>query len=365
MASERTNEPEKLDMKRFFSEALAMAEVAVFGFDSAGRVAVVNSKGETLTGYAAAELLGTDPFPRLFGQRAEVIKRCWFAAKLGTPVKMDASLRTRFDKERAVRWHVAPYLARSSPSPALVVVGLERPGVREQEPDTPVRRRLATAGVLAAGLAHEIRNPLNGASLHLSVLERALSRIPDLPVSAAEAIAVLRAETKRLSALVTDFLEVARPHQLALQMCDLNEIVRGAAAVLEREFEERAITLNLETPSKAVLVALDAEHMKRALINLIRNALEATGNRGRIVLRVRDLPDSHEVDVEDNGAGIVDPNAPIFDAFYTTKERGTGLGLSIVQRVMSDHGGDVVYHCEPGRTVFTLHLAAESAGGGR
>ena len=212
-----------------------MAEVAVFGFDSAGRVAVVNGKGETLTGYAAAELLGTDPFPRLFGQRAEVIKRCWFAAKVGTPVKMDASLRTRFDKERAVRWHVAPYLARSSPSPALVVVGLERPGVREQEPDAPVRKRLATAGVLAAGLAHEIRNPLNGASLHLSVLERALSRIPDLPVSAAEAIAVLRAETKRLSALVTDFLEVARPHQLALRMCDLNEIVRGAAALLERE----------------------------------------------------------------------------------------------------------------------------------
>ncbi len=364
MAFEPTYEPEKLDIDRFFSDALAMADVAVFGFDSAGCVAVVNDKGATLTGYDAAELLGTDPFPRLFGQRADRVKRSWFAAKAGTPVKMDAPIRTRFDAERAVRWHVAPYLARGSPSPTLVVVGLEPLHIPEQEPIAPARKRLATAGVLAAGLAHEIRNPLNGASLHLSVLERALSRVPNLPASAAEAIAVLRGETKRLSALVTDFLEVARPHQLSLRTCDLNEIVRGAAALLAREFEERAATLGLETPSNPVLAELDAEHIKRALINLIRNALEATGNRGRVVLRVRQLPDWYEIDVEDNGAGIADQNAPIFDAFYTTKDRGTGLGLSIVQRVMSDHGGDVGYRCEPGRTVFTLQLPAESGGGG-
>jgi PAS domain S-box-containing protein len=360
MATEPPGEPERPDMRRVFSQALAMAEVAVFGFDSAGRLAVVNTKGETLTGYGAAELLGTDPFPRLFGDRADAVRRRWFAASEAAPVTMDAPLRTRGRAETAVRWHVASHLPGSGESPALVVVGLERTRFRDLEPKTSTNKGPGT-GVLAAGLAHEIRNPLNGASLHLSVLERALSRVPNLPAAAAEAITVLRSETKRLSALVTDFLDVARPRQLARDTCDVNEIVRGTAALLEREIDERAILLSLEPSPEPALAELDAEHIKRALLNLLRNAVEATGKGGRVTLRSRHMPDRVEIDVEDNGAGIADPEAPIFDAFYTTKERGTGLGLSIVQRVVSDHGGEVFYKSEPGRTVFTIRLPIGSA----
>jgi PAS domain S-box-containing protein len=356
MASDLPREPEKLDMKRLLSEALAMAEVAVFGFDSTGRLALVNTRGEKLTGYSSGELLGTDPLPRLFGDKAELVRRRWFAAKEGAPVKMEVALRTRGDAMRVVRWRVGSHIPSSGAPAALVVVGMERTRLRDLDVRSPAKTRPTAAGVLAAGLAHEIRNPLNGASLHLSVLERALSRVPDLPLAAAEAITVLRAETTRLSALVTEFLEVAYPRKLSRRMCDLNEIVRQAAALLEREIEGRTVRLSIESSPKPALVDLDPEHVRGALANLLRNALEATGKDGRVVLRTRHSTDCAEIDVEDNGVGIADPNAPIFDAFYTTKERGTGLGLSIVQRVVSDHGGEIAYRSEPGRTVFTVRL---------
>jgi signal transduction histidine kinase len=221
-------------------------------------------------------------------------------------------------------------------------------------------RPLATAGMLAAGLAHEIRNPLNGVSLHLSVLERALAGTPNVPSAAADAIAVLRTETKRLSVLVTDFLEVARPRQLVRVECDLNEIARGVAALQELELEGRAITLRLEPSPEPAVAELDVERIKKALVNLLHNAVEATGGHGSVVLRVRRTPSHAEFDVEDDGAGFAALHAPIFDAFYTTKERGTGLGLSIVQRVVSDHGGEVVYTTQPGRTVFTVRLPIRS-----
>ena len=269
---------------------------------------------------------------------------------------MVAPLRTRGNEERNVRWHVASHLPEDARSPALVVVGLESCELDQRMPE-----RLATTGVLAAGLAHEIRNPLNGASLHLSVLERALSRLPNVPPAAAEAVTVLRTETKRLSALVTDFLEVANPRQLACRMCDLNQIAHAAAAALEREPDARAVTLAFEPWPEPVLMQLDAELIAQSFINLLRNAADAAGARGRVTLRVRRTPDRAEIEVEDDGAGIADPNAPIFDAFYTTKKRGTGLGLSIVQRAVADHGGEVVYKSRAGCTVFTVRLPFEPA----
>jgi signal transduction histidine kinase len=106
---------------------------------------------------------------------------------------------------------------------------------------------------------------------------------------------------------------------------------------------------------------VDGERIKQVLVNLVRNAVEAVKDGGQVNLRVRRLPRDVEVDVADDGPGIPNPDAPIFDAFYTTKDRGTGLGLSIVQRIVSDHGGDVSFTSAPGATTFTVRLPARPA----
>jgi signal transduction histidine kinase len=107
-----------------------------------------------------------------------------------------------------------------------------------------------------------------------------------------------------------------------------------------------------------VSVQIDEERIKQVVLNLVRNAIEATGRGGRIELRVRSEAGGVFIEVEDDGPGIPSSDAPIFEPFYTTKESGTGLGLSIVHRIISDHGGTIGLESRPGRTVFTLSLPA-------
>ena len=211
-------------------------------------------------------------------------------------------------------------------------------------------------GALAAGLAHQIRNPLNGASLHLSVSERALPNDTARFDEARAAARVVRAELRRLSELVTRFLDVACPPPLVRAEGDLNVLVEAVRLLLAPEAKNRGIALRVEESPLPASCAFDSERITHVLLRLARNALEAVGERGEIVLRVRRTVHAFELDVQDDGAGLFDTKAPIFDAFYTTKERGTGLGLSLVRRIVHYHGGNVLFTRQRGHTLFTVRL---------
>ena len=344
-------------------DALDEANVVVLCFDSSARLLVANRKAEELTGYALDELADGDAFEMLFGDRASAVRARWLTASSDRQVEMDADLRTRAGKTRSLRWYAT---ARQAPAggTSVVVVGVDVTSDREHERRARQNERLAATEALAAGLAHEIRNPINGASLHLSVLDRSLARSPDVPAAAREATDVLRGEIKRLSALVTGFLEIARPRPLARVVGDANEIARSVGALLAPEAEAQNKILTIEPFPLPATAQLDMERAKQVLVNLVRNGLDAVGEGGRVVVRVRRLPHHIEIDVADDGRGVADPAAPIFDAFYTTKERGTGLGLSIVHRIVTDHGGDVRFESRPGSTVFTVRIPAAAGADG-
>lgn len=350
--------------RRDLSDALEAADVVVLWFDRSARLCSANRKAELLTGYAFDELAAANVFEVLFGDQAAPIKARWLAASDGHPLEMEAELRTRSGKTKTLRWHATAHHTEKDDDGSVVVVGVDMTKERELERRARQNERLAAAGALAAGLAHEIRNPLNGASLHLSVLDRSLARSPDVPPLAREATDVLRAEIKRLSGLVTGFLEVARPRPLARAAVDVNDLARSVAALLALEAEAQHKTLAIEPCPLPATAELDIERVKQVMINLVRNGLDAVGEGGRVVVRVRRLPHHVEIDVEDDGRGIPDPAAPIFDAFYTTKERGTGLGLSIVHRIATDHGGDVRFDSRPGSTVFTVRIPADAGAEG-
>ncbi len=352
-------------LQRFFGDALDVAEVLVLGFGVGSRLVFANRKVEQLTGYASDELAEGDLFERLFGDRALAVRARWTSATTGALVETDTELRTRAGKTRTVRWHASSRVPNppADEAPSLVVVGVDVTHERELERQARQNERLAAAGALAAGLAHEIRNPLNGATLHLEVLDRTFARNPGLVTGPArEAIDVLHAEIKRLSTLVTDFLEVARPKPVVRVDCDVNEIARAIEGLLKPEAQARQVALVLEPFALPASARLDVERTKQVLVNLVRNAIEAVSERGHVTIRVRRLPREVEIDVVDDGPGIPDDGAAIFDAFYTTKERGTGLGLSIVHRIVSDHGGRVSFVSEPGCTVFTVAFPADAVG---
>jgi PAS domain S-box-containing protein len=349
------------DRKRLLEDVQQAAGVVLLGLDAAGRVVIANPKAEQLTGYARDEMAELDIFELLFGDRASSVRASLLAAARGEPVELEAEARTRSGKTRTLRWHAAAHRASDQLAPTIVVVGVDVTKERELEKRARQNERLATTGALAAGLAHEIRNPLNGASLHLSVIERGLSRTAEVPAEMREATDVLRAEIWRLGRLVSDFLEVGRPRPLVRAECDLNELARATRTLLSPEAEARRVSLVVQPFPFPVVVEVDVERTKQVLVNLVRNSLDAVKEGGLVSIGVRRLPEHVEIDVTDDGPGVTDPHAPIFDAFYTTKDKGTGLGLSIVQRIVTDHGGEVSFSSRPGSTVFTVRLPAESA----
>lgn len=230
--------------------------------------------------------------------------------------------------------------------------------LREQSLGSPERRRaerLAALGTLAAGLAHEIRNPLNAALLKLEVLERRLRQgDPAEPLALVDTI---RSELGRVAHLLSDFLAFAEPSPLSVASVRLNGLVEALAESVREAAASRGVRLELELDPALGEVELDAERFRSVLAGLVDNALEAMVDGGALWLRTH-APDAEgfaRVEVEDTGPGFP-ADAPIFDPFFTTKSSGTGLGLSIAHRVVSDHGGRIVARSEGGRTRFTVWL---------
>lgn len=344
--------------ERLYRQATETAELLMITLDERFRVLLFNTTAARVTGYASDEVTGMDAFPLLFGEEAEEVRAELLAQADGG--SLERTLITRPGQLRLVRWRVARQEHPEASGPVWLLTGIDVTEERHLERQARINERLAVAGTLAAGLAHEIRNPLNGVSLHLTVLERSLAKLGEAPESALESASILKNEVRRLTALVSDFLEVARPRPIQRKACDLNEIMSPVVGLLRPEAEGRRVELRFEPFPFEVTTSVDPERMRQAVLNLVKNALDAVADGGRVVLRVRRMVREAQVEIEDDGPGLPDPQAPIFDAFFTTKDRGTGLGLSIVHRIVADHGGSIAYESQPGRTVFTVKLPLES-----
>jgi signal transduction histidine kinase len=216
------------------------------------------------------------------------------------------------------------------------------------------RARADAASRLATGFAHELRNPLNGAQLHLALLERELAA-RGINGEIRNGLKTVDGELKRLGRLVTDFLDFVRPKPYAFVAVDLRELCTQAVA---RVPVPDGAVVRLDLPPAAVCVMADPDALAQALVNVIENAVEAipVSGGGAVGVRVHRERRAALVDVEDDGPGLASAEAPIFDAFYSTKAGGTGLGLAVAHRVVTDHGGAVDVETKPGRTRFRFRL---------
>ncbi len=214
--------------------------------------------------------------------------------------------------------------------------------------------KLASLGVLAAGVAHEIRNPLTAVKARLFTLGR---RLPEDSPARGDA-KLIGAEIDRLEKIVQDFLTFARPRDLELTRLPLRSLLEELAALLTEPLADEDKTLVLGEMVEAE-VEVDADQMKQVLINLIRNAGEAVApHTGQIVLRTLREGDRVVIEIADNGGGIPgDVQGRLFDPFFSTKSAGTGLGLSIALRIVEQHGGKLRYQTGPNSgTTFGIVL---------
>lgn len=235
-------------------------------------------------------------------------------------------------------------------------VSLERANRELRDSQAHLRRadRLSALGEIAAGLAHEIQNPLAGVK---GALEIITSRVaPGTPE--AEFADIGGKELARLEGLVSEFLAYARPHDPALRPTDVHEIVERVAALLHAQAEKKPVTLVLERPAAMPRLSIDPEQITQVIFNVVLNAIQATPPGGQIRITEFAEPGWVVIDVIDEGPGIAPEHAlRLFDPFFTTKPRGTGLGLAISQRIVAAHRGTIeALPGAPSGSVFRIRL---------
>lgn len=221
--------------------------------------------------------------------------------------------------------------------------------------------QLAAVGEMAAGLAHEIKNPLASLTGSIQMLKENLSCDPDQE----RLMQIVIREAGRLSTLVTDFLMFARPGPAKAEVIRLDKAISDIVALFASHQDYRSrIEMKLDLAG-GLYVNMDPEHFRQVLWNLLNNAAEAIESKGRILVRLFRCRKNHAcIEITDNGCGIGEETmASVFDPFFSTKARGTGLGLSIVQQVVGACGGLVNVESSPGKgTTVTIRLR-EHAGG--
>ncbi len=315
--------------------------------DRAGNITFLNRAAEQITGWRLEEVRGHPAGPRLAPFAS--------GTRRGETDFQSARGEVRLGYTRFA------LLGRDGREMGSAVIFQDLTEMRAMEERVRRSEQLAELGRVAAGLAHELRNPLASMSGSLELLRGG----GGLGEEARRLMEIVLREAGRLDQLVTRFLEWSRPAPLRREETDLARLLEETLTVFRHD--PAAARVRLEAKLGPARVACDPDQMRQVFWNLLANAAQATdGAGGRIRVSCAALASEARVVVADDGPGIEPGDLPrIFEPFFTTKREGTGLGLATVQRIVDAHGGTVGVESSPGQgTAFTVRLQAVAAGGG-
>jgi signal transduction histidine kinase len=346
-------------------------------------VALFSPRGEVIFSNAAMNALHTGPIGSLPASHPvrQIVERTLAGRKSQGPVSLSLPLKDGSEKrsaepdgsdgtERLVISHAITDAGGRFLGAMLVARNLAY--LSQVHSTLNYSRKLAALGRLMAGVAHEVKNPLNAMTIHLELLKQKLSRqlvaAGDVPLgTAAQALAagpdvtkhvdVISKEIRRLDEVVNGFLKFARPEELKLQPVRISTLISDVATTAAAEAERRGITLTADCPESLPAINADPGMLGQALLNLALNGCQAMPDGGTLKIGCRTgARRTVEVTVEDTGVGIPPEHlGRIFDLYFTTKEKGSGIGLSMVYRIVQLHDGEVEVQSTPGRgTRFRL-----------
>lgn len=341
--------------------------------DQRGIINYVNDQFCRISKYSREELIGQDH--RIINSAyhpKEFIRHLWTTIAAGQVWK--GELRNRA-KDGSIYWvdtTIVPFLSADGKPYQYVAIRHDitqrkraEEQVLQQAAELQRAAQLSFVGELAAGLAHEIKNPLAGIQGAVDILIR--RRDKNDPER--EALEGMRHEVVRIDSTVRALLDRARPRLISVKQTSLTEIVERAVALARAQIDNSLSTqIIFEPPADPITIQIDAALLEDAILNLIINAIEAVAGKGDVTVSVARSQDQAYaeseavVEVTDNGPGISEADLTrIFNPFYTTRPGGTGLGLPAVRRVARSHGGRIEVDSTPGKgSTFSIHLPINS-----
>lgn len=338
--------------KGFLEQVFEALHEGVIVLDADGLVTFINGAAQRFFGLDE-EIVGEALEQRIPGLDWESL------AKPGKTVSRD--LEVFYPDNRYLNFYLSPITSNlGGESFGWVMLVRDQTRSRAQAADELESERLNALTLLAAGVAHEIGNPLNSLDIHLQLLERKLKKLPPgdrAPLE--EHLDTSRREIQRLDTILRQFLEAIRPTSPQRERCELHDVLRDTLKLLEPELASRNIAVELDLAEGFPAMELDSTQFQQVFYNLVRNAYQAmpSGN-GRIKISTSFNDYECRISIADTGKGI-DPEqmGSLFEPYQTTKESGTGLGLLIVRRVVREHGGEIEVESEPDvGTTILIHL---------
>lgn len=315
---------------------------------------------------AACSFFGMDGAENIGRQLGEAIPGLDLRSVAHSGDVMSRDLEVFYPQRRFLNFYVTPLMSdekdpsrRSLVGRAIILRDITE--AQKEREETIESERFSAVTLLAAGVAHEIGNPLNSLDIQLQLLERKLRKADvteEGKQDLSNSVEIARGEVRRLDQIISQFLKAVRPAPLACHPADFNELILETVQFLRTEIENRGIKVELFPSTSLPSVSIDSDQMRQALYNVIRNSFQAMGNKGSLRV-VTGSDDSHVwVSICDTGGGISPSEIDkIFQPYYSTKDDGNGLGLHVVQRIIRAHGGEIILESAEGKgLIFTIRL---------
>ena len=322
-----------------------------------GVVEYTNSEGMKIVGFKESDI-GSAVLWKWIPDLAPVINVDGGEHEIDVQSSVTREIEMTYPEPRYVRVYMVPFEGFEDVDPHFVVILLDITREVASTEEKIESEKVSSIFLLAAGVAHELGNPLNSLTIHLQLMERLLGKIEDENVREKfeRSLKICSGEVERQDGIITNFLEAIRPAPPDLKDTNLMEVIEAVLQVQEQELLDSKVSVEMEVGDEAPVIAGDTNQLKQVFFNIIKNAREAMKEEGTLRIQTRSDDDFFYVIISDSGEGIDKEDlASVFQPYYSTKSSGSGLGLMIVNRILREHGGQVGIDSKSGGgTVITL-----------
>jgi len=340
---------EQLERDRIYQETLLEnLPIGVIGTDADGYINIFNREAEKITGLDKIEIEGKN-FAEVFPE--EIRKILMYSIQYKKDLRHIQFKMKRDGGELSLSANASLFYSKEGELTGAQMIFSDVTHLEELEEGIKRSERLASLGVMATGIAHEIKNPLVSIKTFAQLLQE---KYNDKDFREQFSSLAIR-EVDRINALVEDILVFAKPRGIVWEDVDIKEVIKATVVLLLPQFPDKKIEIKESFSSEPLVIKGDADKLKQALLNVCINSVQAIDREGVIEIKAEKEEDMVRIAISDNGCGIKkDVLDKIFEPFFTTKGKGTGLGLSIVARIIDEHKGVIKVDSVEGKgtTVF-------------